>query len=129
MPKRTPLDYAALSENERATVETLYYTEFSVCDRAMLVCSARELKRLIRQGWIESTPEQVDAPHYDRGASYHPAAYWITGVGCEAVQKAEQQARIAFWQKQEPAAKILCFPLVVEYPVRRDDETLSTQAH
>jgi len=36
-----PLDYATLSAGERAAVETLYYTEFSVCDRAMLVCSAR----------------------------------------------------------------------------------------
>lgn len=120
MPKRAPLDYAALSENERATVEMLYYIEFSVCDRPMLVCSARELKRLIRQGWIESTPEQVDAPHYDRGASCHPAAYWITGAGREAMQQAEQQARITFWLKQKRTAKILCFPLVVEYPARKE---------
>lgn len=61
-----PLDYATLSENERATVETLYYGERQIYERCDLLCSARELKRLVRQGWIESTPEQVDVPHYDR---------------------------------------------------------------
>lgn len=110
-----PLDYATLSENERATVETLYYGERQIYERCDLLCSARELKRLVRQGWIESTPEQVDVPHYDHGATYHPAAYWITGAGCDAMQQAEQQARIDFWLKQERTAKILCFPLNVRY--------------
>jgi hypothetical protein len=115
-----PLDYAALSENERAAVETLYYGERQIYERCDLLCSARELKRLVRLGWIESTPEQVDVPHYDRGASYHPAAYWITGAGCDAMQQAEQQARIDFWLKQERTAKILCFPLRVDYPARKE---------
>lgn len=114
-----PLDYAALSETERATVETLYYTEFSVCDRAMLVCSARELKRLIRRGWVEEKAERVEGARYDQ-QTYHPACYWITGAGCEAMQQAEQQARITFWLKQERTAKILCFPLVVDYPAREE---------
>ncbi len=123
-----PLDYAALSENERAAVETLYYGERQIYERCDLLCSARELKRLIKRGWVDESPERVDERRYDQ-VSYTPAFYWITGAGCDAMQQAEQQARIAFWLKQERTAKILCFPLVVEYLSRRNDETVSAQAH
>lgn len=119
MPKRLPLNYAALSEAERATVETLYYGEFSIYTRADLPCSARELKRLVRRGWVEDSAERVEQVRYDQ-AHHHPACYWITGAGCEALQQAEQQARIAFWLKQERTAKILCFPLMVEYSAREE---------
>lgn len=129
MTIRAPLDYAALSEGERAAVETLYYGEFSQYERGDLPCTARELQRLVKRGWIESSPERVDVPHYDRGATYHPAAYWLTGAGVDVLVEAERQARITFWLKQERTAKILCFPLQVDYPDRRNDETLSAQTH
>jgi len=61
----------------------------------------------------------VEQERYDQ-VHHHPATYWITGAGCEAMVRAEQQARIAFWLKQERTAKILCFPLRVEYPVRKE---------
>ena len=116
MTKRVarPLNYATLSETERAAVETLYYGEFSIYTRADLPCSARDLKRLVRRGWVEESPERVERVRYDQQV-YHAACYWITGAGCEAILEVERQARIAFWLKQERTAKILCFPLVVDY--------------
>lgn len=123
-----PLDYASLSENERAAVEMLYYGELSSYERRDLFCSARELKRLVKRGWIEGSPERVDERRYD-DVTCHPATYWITGEGCDAIQRAEQQARIDFWLKQERTAKILCFPLRVEYPSRRGDEIVSATAY
>lgn len=119
MTARRPLDYAALSEGERAAVETLYYGDFCQYERHALLCNARELKRLIRLNWIESSPEHVESARYDQNF-YHPAYYWITGEGADAMARAEQQARIAFWLKQERTAKILCFPLHVEYRQREE---------
>lgn len=121
IPKRAarPLDYATLSAGERVAVEVLYYGELSQYERWMLPCSARELKRLVKRGWVDESAEQVSERRYDQ-AHHHPACYWITGAGCEALQQAEQQARIAFWLKQERTVKILCFPLMVEYSARKE---------
>lgn len=118
-PRKQPLDYAALSDGERAAVETLYYGDLSQYERIALLCSARELKRLIQLGWVESSPEHIESVRYDQNI-YHPAYYWITGTGADAMAQAEQQARIAFWLKQERTAKILCFPLHVEYAKREE---------
>ena len=68
----------------------------------------------MRRGWVEESPERVERVRYDQQV-YHAACYWITGAGCEAILEVERQARIAFWLKQERTAKILCFPLVVDY--------------
>ena len=121
MPEHAPLDYAALTEGERVTVETLYYGEFSQYERGDLPCSAKELKRLVKQGWMASSPERVETARYDQ-AHYRPACYWLTGAGVDALVEAEQQARIDFWLKQERTAKILCFPLQVEYQVKKSEK-------
>lgn len=119
MTTHAPLDYAALTEGERAAVETLYYGEFSQYERGDLPCSAKELRRLVKQGWIAFAPERVETVRYDQ-ARYHPACYWLTGAGVDALVEAERQARITFWLKQERTAKILCFPLQVDYPARKE---------
>jgi len=78
------LDYAALSDGERAAVDMLYHGELQQYEQRHMPCTKREIARLVKQGWIGEDKEWLD-PRCYHGSAYHPAVYWIALGGIEAI--------------------------------------------